>query len=107
MIKIEVEKSLIENFDELKDKNSDNLDDLLYLFRGSHMVFFEASLFNLGKNYQILDASRPWLVYWLTHSISLLARQDLLNKHATTIANFLKTCENQTTGGYGGSPGNF
>lgn len=45
------------------------------------------------------------MVYWITHSIAVLGHQDLLKKHAMTIANFLKTCENETTGGYGGRPG--
>ena len=65
----------------------------------------EGCLFKLERSYQVLDSSRPWIVYWITHSIAVLGHQDLLKKHAMTIANFMKTCENQTTGGYGGRPG--
>lgn len=100
-----MEKMLSELFDKLKERHKDDLDELLYLYRGSHLGFMEKCLFNLDRSYQVLDSSRPWLIYWITHSIVVLGHQDLLKKHAMTIANFLKTCENQETGGYGGRPG--
>lgn len=89
----------------MKHKHRNDLDELLYLYRGSHLSLLEKCLFTLNRSYQALDASRPWLVYWVAHSIAILGHQDLLKKHAMTIANFLKTCENKETGGYGGRPG--
>lgn len=95
----------MELFESSREKYKDDLDELLYLFRGTHLNFLEKGLFDLSRSYQVLDSSRPWLVYWITQSIAVLGHQDLLKKHAMTIANFLKTCENKETGGYGGSPG--
>jgi len=104
---IKVEEALLDLFNESKEKHKNDLDELLYLFRGNHLNFLEKSLFNLGSSYATLDSSRPWLVYWITQSIALLGYQDLLKKHAMIIANFLKACVNQQTGGYGGSPGSI
>lgn len=102
---ITIEKLLEEMFNRLKIKHRNDLDELLYLYRGSHLGFLEKCLYKLNRSYQVFDASRPWLVYWITHSIAILGHQDLLKKNAMSIAHYLKACENKETGGYGGRPG--
>ncbi|KAK4336711.1 hypothetical protein RND71_043555 [Anisodus tanguticus] len=102
---IEVENSLRSVFKKMKDKYHKNLDELLFLFRGSHVNFLTSSLHKLSRHYEYFDSSRPWIVYWISQSISVLGHEAILKKNAMHIANYLKTCENQETGGYAGFPG--
>ena len=54
----------------------------------------------LDSNFSSLDASRPWLCYWMCHSLALLGQtfeSSMINRVITT----LDRCQ-VTTGGYGG-----
>lgn len=42
------------------------------LRRGEHNAFISSSLFKLPGGYVMLDASKPWLVFWSFHSLDLL-----------------------------------
>eukprot|EP01135_Chromosphaera_perkinsii_P010208 Nk52_evm1s2042 gene=Nk52_evmTU1s2042 len=42
------------------------------LTRGLHENFCRAGLRQLSENYECLDCNRPWLVYWITHALSIL-----------------------------------
>jgi len=63
-------------------------------------------LHGLSSNYECLDASRPWLCYWIVHSLDLL---DALNidKYAPirqAVVEFLRDCCQSPTGGFCGGP---
>lgn len=50
-----------------------------------------------------LDASRPWLVYWIVHALELMHVQlDQVLKRQ--VVDFLAKCQNPS-GGFGGGPG--
>ena len=49
-----------------------------------------------------MDASRPWLVYWIVHSLDLLD-QPIPDEQKTHIAEFLAKCQHDD-GGFGGGP---
>ncbi|XP_023321820.1 protein farnesyltransferase subunit beta, partial [Eurytemora carolleeae] len=51
----------------------------------------------------ILDASRPWLVYWILHSLELLG-EELSREDKINITNFLARCQD-SEGGFAGGPG--
>lgn len=76
----------------------------LVLERHKTIKFLKKGLSNLSEGYECLDSSRPWILYWVLHSL------ELLNYHVTdpvqidAIVNFLGQCQNPT-GGFGGGPG--
>ncbi|ERN06638.1 hypothetical protein AMTRI_Chr01g112750 [Amborella trichopoda] len=78
-------------------------DLLLELWYERHIEFLNAGLKQLGPGYSVLDANRPWLCYWIIHSIALLGDSvdDELEDRAI---DFLSRCQD-TNGGYGGGPG--
>ncbi|XP_050510298.1 protein farnesyltransferase subunit beta isoform X2 [Diabrotica virgifera virgifera] len=51
----------------------------------------------------VLDASRPWLCYWILHPLSLINIQ-LDARRKKVIAKFLAKCQSPN-GGFGGGPG--
>ena len=42
------------------------------LEKNSHVQYLAKSLFSLPAPFQSLDASRPWMMYWICHSFDLL-----------------------------------
>ena len=44
----------------------------LALRRGEHEAYLRAGLAGLPRGYVALEAGRPWLAYWLLHSLALL-----------------------------------
>ena len=53
--------------------------------------------------YAVLDASRPWLVYWTIHSLEML-NQPIGPEHQQSCIDLLSRCQS-STGGFGGGPG--
>ncbi|RWS28065.1 Protein farnesyltransferase subunit beta-like protein [Leptotrombidium deliense] len=91
------------------------------LLRTQNLQYLQKGLFTpLQRKFESLDASKPWLTYWISHSLALLGDQSSLGVeinlknqylisciivHASKrIINFLLTCNNDG-GGYGGGPG--
>eukprot|EP00794_Sanderia_malayensis_P017786 gene17787-19563_t len=98
---IQVEKSLIKcyaAFSDVKDMNPQ-----IHLFRDRHIEYLKKGLHHLSSSYACLDASRPWLCYWILHSLELLD-VPIDCKDAENIAKFLDKCQDPN-GGFGGGPG--
>ncbi|KAI8062189.1 terpenoid cyclases/protein prenyltransferase alpha-alpha toroid [Gongronella butleri] len=79
-------------------KNLDNVQ----LNRQKHISYLTRGLEHLGQYMVVLDASRPWLVYWITHSLDLLGYQfpnETIQRGITTLA----ACQHPD-GGFGGGP---
>jgi len=75
----------------------------LVLNRAAHIKFLRAGLESLPNGFAALDASRPWLCYWILHSLSILdalPEPSLLDK----VAIFLDKCQD-VNGGFAGGPG--
>jgi protein farnesyltransferase subunit beta len=76
----------------------------LKLDRAAHIRWL-TYLFNpLPAPYTSLDASRPWLLYWVTHSLALMNAQldaELKSRAVETIKSFW----NPVDGAFGGGPG--
>lgn len=80
-----------------------NKKNLPQIHRIQHIKYLETSLRSLSTNYECLDSSRPWLVYWILNAAHLLNFQfpdDLLDR----TVDFLIKCRCDT-GGFGGGPG--
>ena len=56
-----------------------------------------------GKGFTALDASRTWIVYWITHGLALLG-DPLEGDDARKCVAFLARCQD-ASGGFGGGPG--
>ncbi|KAK3595507.1 hypothetical protein CHS0354_021606 [Potamilus streckersoni] len=82
--------------------DSDLLDELV-LDRKMHVAFLKKGLIHLSQSYECLDASRPWLCYWILHSLDLLD-EPLTDGDISEISNFLANCQ-CPDGGFGGGPG--
>ena len=75
----------------------------LTLQRQQHVAYLRAGLETLSAGHAALDASRPWLCYWILHALALLDAlpdEDTLNRAAT----FLARCQDKN-GGFAGGPG--
>ncbi|BBN17717.1 protein farnesyltransferase subunit beta [Marchantia polymorpha subsp. ruderalis] len=77
--------------------------ELLTLYTDHHETYVTRGLRRLSAGFYVLDSSRPWLCYWILHSLALLGRPvdgALYNRSVS----FLKHCQDPE-GGYGGGPG--
>jgi len=83
----------------------DELDDFPVLNRPKTISFLKKGLQDLSEGYECLDASRPWLVYWIVHSLELLGEMDNLSDELkSSIVQFLANCQGPD-GGFAGGPG--
>eukprot|EP01125_Pyxidicula_operculata_P021345 TRINITY_DN8172_c0_g1_i1.p1 TRINITY_DN8172_c0_g1~~TRINITY_DN8172_c0_g1_i1.p1 ORF type:complete len:396 (-),score=28.42 TRINITY_DN8172_c0_g1_i1:25-1212(-) len=98
---IQTERSVWLVYDRL-ELNSLNWRTSLSLNRSAHTKYLSSGLIQLGPGYSSLDASLPWICYWIVHSLQLLGncpdRPTLIK-----MVNFLNTCQDKN-GGFGGGP---
>lgn len=78
---------------------------LPYFYRKEHIRLLERALRYLSTGYECLDASRPWLVYWILQSAHLLNFK-FSNEVLEDVVHFLKQCR-YVTGGFAGGPGQY
>ncbi|KAK1299082.1 Protein farnesyltransferase subunit beta [Acorus calamus] len=76
---------------------------ILELWRDKHVEFLMRGLRMLAPSYHVLDANRPWLCYWMLHSIALLG-ESFDPRLEEDVVDFLSRCQDPN-GGYGGGPG--
>ncbi|XP_021670495.2 protein farnesyltransferase subunit beta isoform X2 [Hevea brasiliensis] len=76
---------------------------MLELQRDSHIEYLNKGLMQLSSSFVVLDANRPWLCYWILHSIALLG-ESIDYELENNAIDFLKHCQDPN-GGYGGGPG--
>lgn len=85
------------------EKNASIDPELPILHRKHHTEFLKKFLAALPSTYECLDASRPWLCYWILNALWIL--NDMPD--AVTLSNivqFLGKCQHPG-GGFGGGPG--
>ncbi|CAF0912865.1 unnamed protein product [Rotaria sordida] len=73
------------------------------LYRDKHITFLLKGLRHVPRTHESLDASRPWLIYWIIQSLYLLDEQ-LSEAYINDICDFLQRCQHPN-GGFGGGPG--
>ncbi|KAK4746703.1 hypothetical protein SAY87_025740 [Trapa incisa] len=76
---------------------------MLEIQRDSHIDYLTNGLRGLGSSFCVLDANRPWLCYWILHSLALL-EESIDEELENNAIDFLSRCEDPN-GGYGGGPG--
>lgn len=76
---------------------------MLELQRDEHIIYLNEGLKQLGPSFVALDSSRPWLCYWIIHSMALLG-ESLDYQLENNAIDFLNRCQDPN-GGFGGGPG--
>jgi len=75
------------------------------LLKEEHVAYLMKGLIHLPRSYEGLDASRPWIAYWILHSLELLG-EPIPAEVCQKVVDFLSSCQSPT-GGYGGGPGQY
>lgn len=89
---------------ELEGMEGDEVTEALRLLRYVHVEYLHHGMGLLPAGFASLDASRPWIAYWLVHSLALLgAGLPAAGPNAADVIAFLKHCQ-CPRGGFGGSP---
>ncbi|KAM4600617.1 protein farnesyltransferase subunit beta isoform 2-T2 [Polymixia lowei] len=73
------------------------------LLREQHYQYLKKGLRHLSDAYECLDASRPWLCYWILHSLELL-EEPIPAAVSSDVCQFLARCQSPA-GGFAGGPG--
>uniref|UniRef100_A0A8C4QMA7 Protein farnesyltransferase subunit beta n=1 Tax=Eptatretus burgeri TaxID=7764 RepID=A0A8C4QMA7_EPTBU len=73
------------------------------LLREKHYFYLKRGLKQLSVAYECLDASRPWLCFWILHSLELLG-EPIPETVASDVCKFLAKCQDPS-GGFSGGPG--
>lgn len=74
------------------------------LNREAHIAFLKRGLTEpLHSSFIALEASRPWIIYWILHGLDLLG--DDLSEFTYSVPSFLARCQDKIAGGFGGGPG--
>ncbi|XP_061390297.1 protein farnesyltransferase subunit beta-like [Musca vetustissima] len=74
-------------------------------YREQHQRFLECMLHRLPPNYECLDSSRPWCVYWIlqaAHVLNFTFSPETLEH----VVQFLEKCRHPQ-GGFAGGPGQY
>ena len=78
--------------------------DSVSLSKAAHAQYLNAGLHNLPGSYSSLDASRPWLCYWIVHSLEILGRPyAVAPEEGDHVVDFLARCQDPQ-GGFCGGP---
>ena len=67
-----MESSCLRLYELFQSANGGNIKITPTLRRDKTITFLLRGLKHLSDGFQCLDASRPWLVYWIIHSLELL-----------------------------------
>lgn len=80
------------------------LDDISrnFLLREEHVAFLEKSLVSLPVQFVSLNSSKPWLLYWILHSMELL-NVEIQDESVKAAINYIEKCQVES-GGFGGGP---
>ena len=75
----------------------------LVLHREQHVSYLHGGLQYLPSGFIVLDSSRPWICYWIVHSLALLDAPLPTEVSSGAVADFLALCQDPE-GGFGGGP---
>ena len=84
-----------------KDEGVINIENEIRLLRQKHLEYLRNNIFTLPRGFVSLDSSRPWIMYWILHSLYLLGEEN--EDFNNAIVSTLKRIQN-IDGGFGGGP---
>ena len=71
--------------------------------RDEHVGYILSGISHLSPGFVALDASRPWLCYWMVHALDLLGHP-LSAAQGDAFVDFLSRCQDHEGGGFAGGP---
>ena len=77
--------------------------EALVLNRKQHIEYLHGGLQYLPSGFIVLESSRPWICFWIVHSLALLDALLPPEVPAEAIIDFLATCQDPA-GGFAGGP---
>lgn len=81
-----------------------NLESSLTLFRDRHIAYLLRSLDYLPRGYESLSAARPWIMFWIVHSLDLLGA-NITGEVATRVVKHIQQFWDPERGAFGGGRG--
>lgn len=99
---VALEERVLRLYRQLQNSLPEQLQERLRLRREAHEAYVGQGLSNLPGGYIGLDASRPWLIFWIVHTLTLL--EVPMQVPSSAVIAFLARCQDPT-GGFGGGPG--
>ncbi|XP_067940029.1 protein farnesyltransferase subunit beta-like [Watersipora subatra] len=84
------------------ESDGDTIPEQLKIRKRHLESFLMKGLTRLSGSYSCLDASRPWLCFWILHSLELLG-VTIPSELQTQVPEFLAKCQSET-GGFAGGP---
>ena len=103
---LRVEQDTIQIYQTSLASSTEHDEDLFVLHREKHLKYLIQGLSRpLPEGFISLGASKPWILYWIVHSIGLLGDLDSLAiETRESIIRILNACQHED-GGFGGGPG--
>lgn len=97
-------EEMVERFFKVYRLAPDHNFKTIKLARDFHIYYLLNGLKGLPSGFDSLDASKPWLVYWIVHALDMLDALDRVPQSTIDgIVDYLgNKCQNRTTGGFGG-----
>ncbi|KAJ3073384.1 hypothetical protein HDU98_001675 [Podochytrium sp. JEL0797] len=74
------------------------------LKRALHAQFLRRGFPGLSRGFVSLDASKPWIVFWLVQALDMLDEK-LSPEEQDRVVDTLNRCQDDLHGGFGGGPG--
>lgn len=75
--------------------------DEIRLLREKHVAYLKKNLGQLSSSFACLDASRPWMIYWILQALFLLNEEPV--ERYPDVVSTLRSMQNDS-GGFGGGP---
>jgi len=102
----EVEMDVLREFGAVLNQPDFNPTRDIVLDRERHVEFLRRGLAEpLHGSYISLEASRPWIIFWILHALDLLGERSIIeDEFADGVVSFLDLCQDKDRGGFGGGP---
>lgn len=90
-------------YEQLTDAGLKESVEALLLNRDRHISYLHGGLQHLPSGFIVLDSSRPWICFWIIHSLALLEAPLPSEVSQEAVIDFLATCQD-SAGGFAGGP---
>lgn len=100
---IALERRICALYSSFVDNPVEEYEQQFILKREQHVTYLHGGLQRLPAGFVVLDSSRPWICYWIVHSLALLHAPLPPAVSPEAIIDFLAQCQDPN-GGFGGGP---
>ncbi|KAI9344293.1 terpenoid cyclases/protein prenyltransferase alpha-alpha toroid [Obelidium mucronatum] len=101
LLQTETEDSVFELLSQWQDPQATSR---ITLTRSLHVQFLRKGLVGLSRGFVSLDASKPWILFWILQALDLL-NEVLTPEEQERAVDTLNRCQDDHKGGFGGGPG--